>query len=446
MSLAAEVRRVLEGNAVDAADGRYTRPARATYPHQWLWDSCFHARIWAALGEPARAHDELRALFRAQVASGLDRGMLPHMTLFGGTPAEAAQDPNGAAQHARDAALWGSPRASSITQPPIMAETVRDVGDARLWRALFEPLCAAYDWWLARRDPRGEHLYVCHHVWETGADATPRADGAFTALLATGRTPRAIANGTINPTAKKRPELLAARFLMLEDLQEIDAAERDGSLAATAANTRRLALYGHVAIEMQAHLVTNLRALAEISAHLGQPERGARYRREADAICDAVNAQLWDDAAGTYVDRWGHPARAIAVRTYAPLVALHAPGLVPPDRARRLIAQLADPARFAARWPIPTVARDEAVFDADEYWRGSTWINVNWFVVRGLARHGALDEARALATRTVELVASVGLREYYRADGDAPAGFGPTDFGWSGLALDLARMLETELA
>ena len=439
------VRALMAANRVDAPDGfRYTRPAAGTYPHQWLWDSCFHARIHHWLGDRAMAEDELRALFRAQVEDGPDRGRLPHMTLH----AEGASE-----QYARDVALWGSPRASTITQPPIVAEVALEIGDPPLWRQLWAPLCAYHDWWLRRRDPRGDKLVVCHHVWETGADATPRADGAFQRLLATGRTPRALDKGTVNLTARKRPELLAARFLMLEDLQAIDAAELTGDLAAAEADRRRLELYGHVAIEMQAFLHAALVAMARMGDALGETADAARYRGEAAAIARAVNRELWDEERGWYLDRWGDPPRPIHSMTYAPFLALHAGDLVPVERAARLLAHLEDPSTFATRWPLPTAAKSDPSFDPDEYWRGSTWLNVNWFAVRGLAavarRAGDrrfLAAARRIAAASLEVVDAAGFREYYRSDGAAPAGFGPEGFSWSGLVLDLARMLETELA
>lgn len=460
-TLTRAVRDLIEGNRVVTGDGhRYTRPAQRTYPHQWLWDSCFHARIQFLFGDRAAAHDELRALFRAQVDSGPDRGRLPHMTLFGGHPAEALQDDAGGSQYARDVALWGDARASSITQPPIIAETVREIGDLELWRELWLPMAAYYDWWLRRRDPRGDGLLVCHHVWETGADASPRADAAILRLANSGRTPRALDKGTINVTAKKRAELLAGRFLMLEDLQAIDQAELAGTIDEPTAARQRLSLYGHVAVDMQAYLVANLGALARIGEALGQPE-AAGYAAQAERIAEAVNRELWDDELGYYVDRWGDPARPATALTHAPLLALAGADLVPRDRAERLLALLVDPERFWTRWPLPTASRQEPYFDPDEYWRGSTWINVNWFLVRGLCAAARrfdderyLPPARAIAERSVALVEDVGFREYYRSgarqlSGDAncsEAGFGPERFGWSGLALDLARALDHELA
>ena len=497
--LAAAVHELLQANAVVTSDGyRYTRPARRTYPHQWLWDSCFHARIHALCGDRAAAHDELRALFRAQVKTGPDRGRIPHMTFFGGTASEAGQDEAGTAQYTRDVALWGDPQASSITQPPIVAETVLEVGDRALWRELWTPLTSYYDWWLRRRDSRGDGLLVCHHVWETGADATPHADAAMARLTTTGRTPQSVTNATINLDAKKRPDLLAARFLMLEDLQEIDRSELAGTLAEPEATRRRLALYGHIAVDIQAYAIGSLEALARIGDALGHRD-SARYAAAAARIADTVNRQLWDDGLGYYTDRWGDPAQPATTLTYAPLIALAGGNLVPQPRADRLLGALVDPARFWTQWPVPTIARDDNHFDADEYWRGSTWININWLIVRGLcsaARRFAdgryLPPARTIAERTVLLVEQAGFREYYRsiipavpgcvprqgfpprqglprvakvtalpsrecgvgsihnalssAADTACVGLGAEGFGWSGLALDFCRALDEELS
>src|SRR5215472_11862110 len=68
----AESRRALETNWVAALG--FTMPNRRKYPWQWLWDSCFHAIAWSALGD-ARCATELESLFSLQ----LPNGFLPHM-------------------------------------------------------------------------------------------------------------------------------------------------------------------------------------------------------------------------------------------------------------------------------------------------------------------------------------------------------------------------------
>src|SRR5918999_2395495 len=64
----------------DNDTGGYTVPSRATYPHQWNWDSALCAVGWAEL-DPARAWTELETL-----AGSRDRqGMFPHIAFHAGT-------------------------------------------------------------------------------------------------------------------------------------------------------------------------------------------------------------------------------------------------------------------------------------------------------------------------------------------------------------------------
>jgi len=102
--------------------GVYTCPSVKLYPHQWLWDSCFTA-IGIARFDPARAAEELRALFRGQ----WDNGMLPHMIF-----AEGSKD-LGSRRIWQSSRHPDAPRAvatTCITQPPVVALAVARVADA----------------------------------------------------------------------------------------------------------------------------------------------------------------------------------------------------------------------------------------------------------------------------------------------------------------------------
>ena len=76
------------------------------------------------------------------------------------------------------------------------------------------------------------------------------------------------------------------------------------------------------------------------------------------------------------------------------------------------------------------------MFDASRYWRGPVWINVNWLLLRGLARAGLSAEAEELRRLTLRLVAASGFAEYYHPSTGEP--LGSRDFSWSAaLTLDL---------
>src|SRR4051812_50143322 len=62
--------------------GRYTVPSRATYPHQWNWDSALIALGWAEL-DPPRAWTELETLMGAREEV---TGMVPHIAFHTRVP------------------------------------------------------------------------------------------------------------------------------------------------------------------------------------------------------------------------------------------------------------------------------------------------------------------------------------------------------------------------
>jgi hypothetical protein len=132
----------------------YTVPNTAVYPHQWLWDSCFHAVIWAHLGEAERAVAELRNLFAHQA----DDGFVPHMTYWRAPDLHAS--------------FWGRRTTSSITQPPMYGHALAELHrlgidvDAELLARLPSPDRAA--------DGAGRTVIV--HPWESGCDDSPRWD------------------------------------------------------------------------------------------------------------------------------------------------------------------------------------------------------------------------------------------------------------------------------
>jgi glycogen debranching enzyme len=113
---------------------------------------------------------------------------------------------------------------------------------------------------------------------------------------------------------------------------------------------------------------------------------------------------------------------------------------LPAPHANALIGHLEDESEYATPFPLPSVAMSEPAFEPGVVgerllWRGPVWINTNWYLVRGLRRHGRDDLAARITEQTLELIDRSGFREYY--DPFTGEGYGATDFSWSALALDL---------
>ena len=157
---------------------------------------------------------------------------------------------------------------------------------------------------------------------------------------------------------------------------------------------------------IQAH---DMEHVAKIAAELGEAQKAESWAERAAALSRRIHELLWDEQDGFYYDRdmEGRFERCRAVSGFFPLMLAD----VPADRVDRLAEALNDPTRFAAVFPIPTVALDEPSYSTD-MWRGATWCNTNYLVMHGLRRQGRDDEARDLADKTIQFV-----NKYYADSG-----------------------------
>ena len=87
-------------------------------------------------------------------------------------------------------------------------------------------------------------------------------------------------------------------------------------------------------------------------------------------------------------------------------------------------------------FPVPSVAADAPEFDPDRYWKGPTWVNMNWMVVQGLLEHGDPAVAEGCRRDTLDLVEHTGFFEYFSPV--TGRGFGAEEFSWTAaLTIDL---------
>jgi glycogen debranching enzyme len=147
--------------------------------------------------------------------------------------------------------------------------------------------------------------------------------------------------------------------------------------------------------------------------------------------------QQWDAEAGLF---WAtRNGSRINVRTPFNLFPLIT-GRMPPEIAARLVAHLTDEREFWPRYPVPTVALNDPLFDPQQMWRGPTWANINYLLIEGLFRSGFPEVGRELRRRTLEMIAGQSdIYEYYHPQTGENPPDAATVFGWSAaLYIDLA--------
>lgn len=386
-----KVKDLMRINKVEWRGKRYTRPAPTTYEQQWLWDSCFHAIINIHIDENM-AKDELQSLLDHRDVD--TSGMIPHMIYWNGGGEE----------------LWGKRYVSTITQPPIIARAAllvyKATKDKSFLYQIYDPLRQYYDWLLKNRDNDNDYLISIIHPWESGWDASPRWD---------------LALGLSNPTDD---QLRHARFRLAAKLKEYNKKNSPS-------------LWKEFLIEpvdFNALYSDSLSCLAEIAREIDRTEDFSHYTDRASRVNQAILAKMWDDNAGYYWDLLGDNEMPIKIPSSASFITLFA-GIPSMEQAQRLVNQMLS--HFWTDYPIPTIAIDHFTYSPEKYWRGNTWLNLNWFIIKGLQRYGFLDLANTILNRSVALIEKSGFREYFHPT--TGEGLGSYSHSWSGIVLDLMR-------
>lgn len=418
--------------------GSWIMPAANLYPHQWLWDSCFTA-IGLRHLSIERAQLELRSLLRGQWSNG----MLPNI-IFSKEP-----------RYHRVREMWRSYvspyspatiATSGITQPPMLAEAVWQVGQKlkgparRSWyQEMLPPLLRYHEWLYAERDPHHEGLIVLLHPYEGGADSSP----PWISELRKHNMPlwvKAIEtlhlDWVANMFRTDTPFVPGhQRINNVEGMMEWSALHR---LRRKAYNSEAILSRSLFVVEDLAFNCILIRAnhcLKKISADVKKdlPPDLLKCMTNSELALE----QLWDESSGQYYSRSFVGHKLIEDSTAATLLPLYA-GTISKERAKRLVELMNNKKWFGSKWPLPSVPLNSPYFEPFRYWQGPVWINMNWLVVQGLAESGFAKEAEDLRQRSLELVERSGFSEYFNPLTGQPAG--APNFSWTAaLTIDLIK-------
>lgn len=359
----------------------YCRPNRRSYPHLWLWDSCFHSIAWSALGDE-RGLRELEAVFEGQ----LRNGFLPHMR-YG----------------KRTYARGPLPKVSSFTQPPVFARALQAAAGAGLaasdrFDQLLDKAARALDalWRTRMRDG----LLVLVHPWEAGTDDSPRWDS------------------WVGSTSWRR------RLWTKVDRELLESTEYSADGVAVDNRHFVVASASYNAIAADAAIT-----FSDLVDDDG-------WRRRGQDLAAALDASAWDDEEQLWSDvvLVGPPDTASA---RIPTLDALLPALCTPDRGKadKALAQLGRPDRFAAPYGPRFVPPDPATYRPDQYWRGPTWPQLNYLVVLAANRCEVPALAADIAVTTKRSVLRSGFSEYWNPE--TGRGLGAKPQTWAAVAAGL---------
>jgi len=441
-----EARDVLDGNW--DADTGTTKPSKKQYPHQWNWDTGFIA-IGHAGFNVARAKAEIEHLFSGQ----WQNGMVPHTVFNPNAPPKSyfpAADWWQSSQSAQGNAPL-KPETSGLTNPPVVARAVLTIGgrDEQFMKDMFPKLDKYLTYFHDERNPTGTGLVYVRHPWENGMDNLviwdkPLYQDITASMLSNlPHYERLDLKHGVNP--KDRPSnAFYDRVVYLL----VEARKRNYSETTMWEDGLPFAVYDSL---MNALVLMGYEDMVEMAKQLGNSSAAERYQQWASELADAMETELWDDELGLYVDQdaVGHGEK-LRAKTYSGLAPLFyttlgsKTGNQRKQHLRRMLLTM-NSSDFCSEgcYMVPSLARDDPRFDAQKYWRGPVWINIEWLLIRGLEKQASAAEAEGdvetsqlagdLAKRikkdVMTLVGKYGMVEYFNPMTGEPHGI--ASFSWT---------------
>ena len=393
--------------------GTYTVPTQGLYPFQWNWDSALSALGFAHFDE-ARAWLELDTLFAHQWADG----MVPHIIFH--------QHDDG---YFPGPDVWGTRQkvpTSGITQPPVAGFAVRRIHDRaidkelaiRNVRKLLPKIHAWHKWFYRCRDPLGSGLVALLHPWESGRDNSCDWDTALAAVPANNVTPYTRRDTQHVDSSQRPTKFEYDRYIALVEL--FRACNWDNTKLHDASP------FQVVDPGFNAILIHSDQSLARLAAVIGEVAISEMAEARASRALQAMDT-LWSADKGQYVpfDRIKRrPVDSASIGGMLPVLVL------PEGHPSQLqlcqrIGHILDRAPYGVASHDP----DDARFDSKRYWRGPSWLVVNYLLIKGLMQNAQPALAERIRQASLRSIAKSGCAEYY--DPHTAEALGGKTFTWT---------------
>lgn len=146
-------------------------------------------------------------------------------------------------------------------------------------------------------------------------------------------------------------------------------------------------------IDLNCFMVSFYRSMQYLALRQRLVEDAEEWHRREVALTERILADLWSEEDGCFWDYNFAAKDFVRVLTPACFMPLWV-GIASPAQAAALERYAADPTKL---YPcMPTVSLDHPKLKPLGYWRGSVWMNVAYFAIKGLYDYGLRDTAMGI--------------------------------------------------
>ena len=390
----------------------YTCPSPQTYTHQWLWDSCFHIIINSYLDT-----DYAKKEFDTLLARQHPNGLISHMYYW---------ENKFSLIDKLFQRYYTYTQSSNITQTPLVPQALRAIytqsNDLKIIKKYLPQVKKYYDFLYSRRIIEGDPVPLLNiiHSWESGIDNSPVYDEAL------GIQGHFLLFKWMHRLIKQVSILSKCKW----DIENI--ADRDYFL--------------YKDLLFNCAYIQGCRDLAHLYEEIENSKAKSELDQRADELEKVLLDKCWNSEENMFFGIYGKNCTQDSVKSalgFIPLILDN----IPQNIASRLVHDhLVNEEEFWPEFPIPSVSLDDPSYSEHQtlLWRGPTWININWFVIKGLRKHGFLNIANELMVKTFDLIKRnhYSFREFYSPT--TGEGMGAKQFAWSTLVIDLIENAKKE--
>jgi neutral trehalase len=380
--------------------GGYTVPTARLYPYQWNWDSAFVALGYGAF-DRVRAWTELEFLLEGQ----WDDGMVPSILFRHDDP---DYFPGPGVWQTRTARAVAPPMPSTgISQPPIMATAMHELvasGDQYDLDRAASMIDRVVDWhvWF-QRDRSTDGVVATVHPWETGRDNCPDWEIGLDAMTVDEALEPYQRKDTQHAQARQRPRQdQYDKFITLVKF----ARERGWDQRRfTDESPFLMADPGIHFILLRAN-----RDLLRLAEQVGN-ENAVNNLQQLIAQGERSTDQFWNDDIGAFTARnmkTGEFSGGVSNASFL-CFAANAGTDIQRQRTIEHLERIQKQVKFL----MPSWDPAAEGFDAQRYWCGPVWPQMNYLISLGLAEQGYNSHAQKVRQDLCQLIQQSGFRECF---------------------------------
>jgi putative isomerase len=149
--------------------------------------------------------------------------------------------------------------------------------------------------------------------------------------------------------------------------------------------------------------IMDCRALAEIADVLGRSEESAELIKRAKRFGAGLQ-KLWDEEAGIFLNRRTDIGEFSLRLSPTNFYSLYSRTVTEEQADRMIKMHFYNPEEFWGDWIMPSIARNDAAYPEQEYWRGRIWAPMNFLVYLGLRQQGLKEPQKDMAEKSKSLL------------------------------------------